>query len=133
MSSTNREFEPRVKETIEGLAEDFKQAIINECNRVADFGEFEKINFICLESAMKVVPNILRSVVQGVTIGTFGDEMGKALNDGFDINAERRVTKTMAIDILERKSDELPKEVKERIQEIIKSLSGEDKPRNENT
>ena len=121
----NRKFDTGVEEALNGISQDFKQALINECNSIANFGGFETINFLCLESAMKVIPCILRSCVQSATIGSFGELAGEILNDSFDFSAEKRVTLAIALDIKAKFGDKLPLDIKKRLDDILGNIQGD--------
>lgn len=119
-------FDPNVEESINAITEDFKQALINECNLMAHYSHFESINYICLDSAIKMVPNILKMVSEVGTIGLFGELQGRVLNQSFDLQADARVTRALAQDIRDKMGDDIPKDIKEKIDEILKRL-GDDR------
>jgi len=123
---TERKYDPGVEEALNGMVQDFKQSLINEANAICDFGKFETVNFLSLESAIKITASILRSVVQSSTLGSFGEVQGDFLNREFDNTAERRVTWAMAKDIQEKFGDKMPEDIKKRLDEILGTIEGEE-------
>ena len=119
-----REFEPRVKEALDGLVEDFRQALLNETDSIAEHAKKDKIDFMCLSAATKIVPNILRMTVESINIGVFGDQMGGYLVEASNRASDRRVTIALAEDIRENMGEEVPQNVRDSIDEILKKLKG---------
>jgi len=123
---TQRKYEPGVKEALEGLVEDFRNALINEANNICEFGGFDTISFLALESSAKIVSAIFRSVVKSATLGSFGEGTGDFLNEAFDGTADRRVTITMAHDIRDRLGEDLPDDIKKKLDDILNTIDGEE-------
>lgn len=117
---------PNVKQAIDGITEDFRQALINEANKVAVFSNSDEINFMCLDTALKTVPAILKMCVEVVTVGAFGEQQGILLNQAFDIRADTRITRAMAQDIIDTMGDQMPAETRKMIDDILNKLDGRD-------